>query len=160
MLCKHTPSNLNVLRHDARSLARGFAMAGTSAAACGVVWGLVCVREGTRAVDPAWYTRQTPISEDKGPGQEKRRAAAVSSLRKLSSGGCRYHDRHPSKRHVGACLGSRPPVSREPDGSGGVGGTTRVGTGDASHSAFMASLTLHGCRTESLGPFGYQAGLV
>ena len=71
MLCKHTPSKLNVLRHDARSLARGFAMAGTSAAACGVVWGLVCVREGTRAVDPAWYA-QTPISEDKGPYSEAR----------------------------------------------------------------------------------------
>ena len=28
--------------------------------------GLVCVREGTQAVDPAWCTRQTPISEDKG----------------------------------------------------------------------------------------------
>jgi hypothetical protein len=47
-------------------------MVGPSAAVCGVVWNLVCVREGTRAVDPAWYTRQTPVSEDKGPYSETR----------------------------------------------------------------------------------------
>jgi hypothetical protein len=43
-----------------------------AAAMCGVAWGLVYVREGTRTVDPAWYTRQTPISEDKGPYSETR----------------------------------------------------------------------------------------
>ena len=47
-------------------------LAGPSTATCGVAWGLVCVRAGTREVDHAWYTRQTPISEDKGPYSETR----------------------------------------------------------------------------------------
>ena len=82
-------------------------------------------------------------------------------MRKLSSGGYRCHDRHPSKRHVGVCyspLGSRPLVWREPDGSGSVGGTTRVGRGDASRSAFMANLILPQVPDRTIGPNSWHLG--